>query len=103
MKVNMSQILRNLDGSNARLAGADGQEGKDATLGLICSIALTAPHEDDKKTQKPEDAVHRWKLSLACYGEGEVDLKPEDITLIRARLPKIFPVLLSGQACDMLS
>lgn len=103
MKVNMSQVLKNLDGTEAKLAGGPEEESKLATLGLVCSIALTAPTEKDKKVSpKADEVVHRWQLSLACYGGGEVDLKPEDITLIRARLPEVFPVMIAGQACEIL-
>ncbi len=82
MKVDFSQPI-SIRGINVHFT-----EGKDATLGEACRIALNA-QSDSKRSI--EQMVKIGRLALSIAEADVVDISPEDITEIRKRLPDAFP------------
>jgi hypothetical protein len=90
----MSKVLIDFDGKDMK------QSEKPLTLGIACATALgNALQGDDLK---PEETVARWHLSVRLYGGGDQEMSPEQLTMVRARLAKVYPILIAGQAIEML-
>jgi len=95
-KINLDQVL-------VDLKGGDIMEDKEPlTLAKVCSGALSVPIEEDKNLD-PGKAIGRWRLAVRLHAGGEQELSPEEVTQLRARLPKIYlSAIISGQAASML-
>lgn len=95
MKVDMNKAMLDLKG--------DAIVNNDAplTLGAVCNIALNAPDDADKG-QTPDKAVERWKLMMRIHEGGEVELTPEQVTMLRSKIVKSFAPIVAGQACSLL-
>lgn len=92
--INMSQVLKDFDGKDMK------QSEKPLTLGITCATALGNVLQGDDL--RPEETVERWHLSVRLYGGGDQEMSPEQLTMVRARLAKVYPVLIAGQSVSML-
>lgn len=67
--------------------------------GVVC-LALQN-NKDDNLART--DSINRWKLAVECYDNDEVDLKSEQITMIKNLIDKSgWNVLVIAQSEDML-
>ena len=96
MKIDFTQVLRDLDGE--AIKGPDG----DITLGFICVDALLATLEGEMKTPNADDMIRRYEFAKAIHKGEEMDLKVEDIVLLKGRILKTRPTLIYGITSDML-
>lgn len=64
------------------------EKDKAATLSDLCRVALNAAPRD--KQFKLEEMLQRGRLSLAISEAGTLDVKPEDVSLIRNSLANAF-------------
>ena len=95
MKIDFSQEI-------ISLSGKPFEKEKDvpATLGDMCVTALLS--EDPKNPAQAKDKLERWELAKGINGKGEVDLRVEDITLIKKLVGTAFAPALMGAIYDML-
>lgn len=91
MKRNMDQPLTSLDGKP--------YEDK-STLKNVVFAAVTQPLDGER--QSTEEKLQCYAIAQRVFAGGEVELTAEEITLIKARIGKLFPVLIVGQAFRML-
>ena len=96
MKIDFTQVLKDFDGTPIK--GPDG----DITLGFICIDALLATLPDEQKSPNADDYIRRYEFAKAIRKDGEMDLKAEDIVLLKSRILKTRPVLVYGITSDML-
>jgi len=105
MKVNFAQALTTLDGSPLTVASqrcptcGQATEERAITLLSVCTDALLAQYPDER-LQGTEKA-RRYRLALRL-SEGEVDLKVEDVALLKDLVGKSFGPLVVGQVWDIL-
>lgn len=92
MKRNMDQPLTTLDNKP--------YEDK-STLKNVVFAAVTQPMEEDR-AQSVEEKLKCYSIAQRVFAGGEVELTAEEITLIKARIGRLFPVLIVGQAFRML-
>lgn len=96
MQVNLDKVLVDFEGDPIKT-----ETGEPWTLKKIVVSALSAPLESDKNLS-PDTVIKRWKLAMRLHGGGEQELSPEEATEIRDRMAKLYAIVLSGQACEML-
>lgn len=98
MKVKIDEVLKTADGlTNIRMQ--DAEVIKDLTLRDVCIDSLLIPNQDDKEKEKWEKYELFKKVREAKI---EVDLKAEEIVLIKKAIGKSKPQLVMGQAFEML-
>lgn len=94
MKINFDRVPKDLDGTDFT--------EKDAPVALktICINALMAPFPDE--TPSGEEKLARYLLAEKLHKGGTVELKPEELTKIRALVGKAFPPLVVGATYKLL-
>jgi len=100
MKVNVNQKLLGVDGVEV----LKGQDGRPLLVKDICINALLAPNQTDDEKKK-WDKYELYKKLREGVKEGEeinVELKSEEITLIKQALGKNATPLVMGQCWEML-
>ena len=95
MKIDFDQPMLELDGSPI----VDG--GKTVTLKDVALRALTTPMDDDRAVNG-EAAFKRLELARRVYKGGTQDVDPGEAVTIRDRAARIFTVVISGQAYELL-
>lgn len=98
MKVNFDATMKDLDGKDIPVSDTD---GRPITLKLVAIRALTTPIREDENL-KGEEAFKRLELARKVNAGGEVELDPADAVLIRDRAPKVWTMVIAGQAYEML-
>ncbi len=96
MKIDFTQVLKDLDGN--AIKGLD----CDITLGFICVDALLAPLKGETERPNAGDAIRRYEFAKAIHKGEEIDLKVEDIALLKDRILKTRTTLIYGLTSDML-
>lgn len=100
MKRNLNQALTDLNGK--AIEEKAGDVTRPLTLATVCVNALLMPHEDERNLSG-KDKVSRYELAKKINGaEGEIDVKAEDITLLKNLLAKAYTPLIVGQAYAVL-
>ena len=95
MLIDFSQELKSLSGEPFLK-----EEGKVALLGDMCVAALLS--EKPNAPAPAVDKLKRWELAKLVYGKGEVELKAEDIVLIKKAAGEVFAPALMGVMYDLL-
>lgn len=99
MKIDFSAILLNLqDEPLMQPVAKEGEEAQPATLSWIASEALLRATEDKDGQKK----YKLYALAMKVGGGDEVELKAEDITLIKQKIGEQFAPLVVGRAFDLL-
>jgi hypothetical protein len=99
MKVDFSAILLNLkDEPLMQPAAKEGEDAPPATLAWIASEALLRATEEKDGQKK----YKLYALAMKVGGGGEVELKTEDIALIKQKIGEQFAPLVVGRAFDLL-
>lgn len=86
-------ILKNIDGSDA----SDGEESITAKM-----IAVNALLASPDKNESGEEKLSRYKIAMAINETGSVDLKSEEISLIKKMIGNVCTVLVVGQMYKFL-
>lgn len=97
MKIDFTQVLKDFDGKPIK-----GADEEDITLAFICVDALLATLPDEQKSPNADDFIRRYEFAKAIRKGEEMDLKAEDIVLLKSRILKTRPVLIYGITSDML-
>ena len=99
MKIDFSAILLNLRDEPLMQPGENGAlSTAPATLAWIASEALLRA-TDDKDGQKK---YKLYALAMKVGNGGEVDLKAEDVALLKQKIGEQFAPLVVGRAFDLL-
>lgn len=91
MKINTETLLTTLEGEPVKEAG------KEVTVGKIIRNALLSNDEKDKA----DDKLKKYHLAQSCLA-SEVDLKAEDVVLIKKQVGNNYPPLVVGQVFDLI-
>ena len=95
MKIDLSYEFKDLKG--ATIQGADGSK---LTLSDVASQALLLGFQGEE--QSAEEKVKRFKLAQRLGLAVEVEVKAEDIVLIKQCVGRAFGALIVGPAFDIL-
>ena len=99
MQINFDAVLVDFTGQAMKEPGSDGSKtDRDLRLGVVAALALNLQSEGDT----PVSAARRGDLARRVWSGGEVDLDPEDVSLIRGCLHRIWTPLIVSQARDLL-
>lgn len=100
MKVNLVKEFKTLDGKSIP-SDPKNPESSKMNLKDICITALLTPGENDEMSG--EEKARRYNLSQDIYNAKEViDLKVEDVTLLKKLIGHIYLPLIVGQAFKFL-
>lgn len=77
------------------------EEGKEITVRSTLCNALLASFPDEQNTSGPEK-LKRWKLAQAIYVQDEIELKAEEIVLLKSLVAKAFAPIVCGQLLEIL-
>lgn len=97
-------MTKNLNKHFTELDGTPIKDEKDNTINLniICINALMGIYKDEEGLSG-EDKVKRWKLAQAIHNKPEeVELKSEDITLLKKLVAKAYGTAITAQTWEML-
>lgn len=101
MKINFSAVLRNLDGEplmrQSQMADAQAQP---MTLANAACDALIIP---DSQQQSGDEKAAQFALAMKIVKGGEVEITPEQATLIKKRIGAAFGPLVVGRAYELLN
>lgn len=96
MKINFDSPILDLKGQSI-----NDEVGNPATLGTLAVGALMAQFSSEGELPAAEK-VSRFVLAAAIANGGVIDLKVEDITLIKKLIGKAFGPLAVGRAYEIL-
>ena len=95
MRLNFSQVMKDIDGSDVRELKDNGLQT--ITLGIVAARALNIPTEANSR-ESGENKVMGYVLGIKTYQGGEVDLTIDEAAYLKRKLGEFpFPVL-AGQA-----
>lgn len=105
MKVN---VRTELQGYNGKPIAIPGEDGTNWTLARACCEALTAIFGDEQDI-KGDEKLTRYLLASKIHnavdeveGNGSVDLKAEDVALLKRLVAKLFGPNIVGPAWQAL-
>lgn len=97
MKINVNQNLKAMNGET--LMDNDGKgNAVEAILKTAIVNALLSPVQQETGIDK----VKKYELAKRIYESDEIDLKAEEITLIKNRIGELFSPIIVGQVFEML-
>jgi hypothetical protein len=97
MQVLLGRTFVDLEGKEI-----NAEAGTSATLRGIVVNALLASFEDEKQLSG-EEKLRRWELAQSIqHATDPVEIKSEDITLIKKLVGKAYTTIIVGQAWQML-
>lgn len=96
MKIDTSAVMIDVWGKTIRMPPAAGAtEGAVITVGDACILSLIADHPEDRQ-ERLEVKLQRFRLAETLRAGGEVDLKADDIVLIKQLANRIWTVSVLG-------
>ena len=96
MKINLEQVFKNRKGGNMT------EEGALVTLGSVAYTGLVAQYPDEQNLSRDEKMKRGRLAQRLCAAEGEIDLKAEEITLLKTCIGKGYGPWIVVQSEDML-
>lgn len=102
MFINFDVKFKNLDGVNMEeTINKETGEKRFVTLKSISTVSLLSMSADSKMLG--DEKVKRYDLSLKIHNSNrKLDLKVEDIALIKKLIGEVYPPLVVGQAFKIL-
>jgi len=98
MKIDFSTVLRDPDDFSKE---AKDSNGVLVTLGVIARSALNADLQDERRSG--EDKYAAYKLADRIRNASSaIDVKVDQVTLIKQRIGKAYPPAIMGQCWDLL-
>lgn len=99
MRIDFGATLLGLDGKTPLTNGGVGEDKDEvATLGGLTVNALLSPIGPIPAEEK----IRRARLAELAFDRNEVDLTPEQLTLIREAIGAVFPPLAVMRAFELL-
>lgn len=103
MKVDLTRKLVDLDGQELTTSQDGGRTTTPLTLGIACVEALLRPAGAQEPADSPTQKLEVYELARKMHKQSEVDLTPEQIVVVRAKLHLAWPQpLIAAQAVKML-
>lgn len=105
MKVRMDQKLTNMDGTGLELNLGSREVPrivKNATLSVVAIEALLAFVPSEMQTLTGDEKAKRYEAAFGLRDKKEVNLKIEDVALIKKLVGEMFGPLIVGQVYRML-
>lgn len=96
MKVNLSGLIKNFDGTEAKEVSGD-KEKAVTYFDVITRALFTDNTGDDAKAK-----YKRYHLAMKLKESEDVDLSAEQITIIKEKVGEAFGALVVGQVWDFL-
>lgn len=96
MIINFEQTLKQIDGKELVLEG-----GQPGTLKHFAVEALQLTFQDEQSLSG-EDKAKRYILATRIYANPEIDLKVEELALIKKLIGKAYGPLIVGQAYQVI-
>jgi len=100
MKIDFSQILKNIEGKELKEKKEDSKEDIPIILSKICVEALMATLQDEKSNG--EEKLKRYNLAEKIHKAQELEIATEDIVLLKKRVGDVYPTIIVGPAFRML-
>lgn len=94
MKIKLTQTMKDVEGADIITP-----DKRQLTLGNICINSILTPVPDDDVKVKYEKYEIYKKLKQA---DGEIEMKAEDIVLLKKVIGKFQPPLIMGQCFDII-
>lgn len=97
MKIKLKTVLKDVDGVTSLSTG----KGKEVLiLKEVCINSILTPSREDREQQK----FQKWELfkKIRDCKTDEIDLKAEEIVILKRSIGEIQPPLIMGQAFEML-
>lgn len=98
MKIDFSTILQDPDKPDEQ---AKDQKGVFVTLGVVARSALNSELQDERRDGEAKYTAYKLADRIRTATKP-LDLKADQITLIKQRIGKAYPAGVSGQCWDML-
>lgn len=97
MKIDFSQTFKDLKGEVLK-----DKDAADALVNLkdICHLSLLAPQASEKADGSKK--VKMYQLAQKLNVDGEIDLKAEEVVLLKEVIGKVCTTIIVGQAYEML-
>lgn len=103
MKIKLNRKLVDLDGKELPTSEDGGKTVIPLTLGVVCVEALLRPVAQGEPAESAAQKLDVYELALKMHKKEEVELTPEQVVLVRAKLNVAWPApLVSAQASKML-
>lgn len=101
MKIDVNYQFKTLDGKGIKGPSEDKKkQGLPFTLRKVCVAVLLNPTEDNLKA---DDKIERYYLAQKIHkSDGLVDLRSEEITLLKELIAVPYPPLTVAQAYEIL-
>jgi len=100
-KVNMNEVLVDINGEPLIKDAADGSE-EDLTVGMVFVNALLHPRNEDEHTTG-EMKLARFNLAQTINGAKEpIEVADADRALLKKLVNKVYPALYVGQVYKIL-
>lgn len=97
MKINLDKILLSVDDSPLK-RGAESDD--EVTLGY--ALAFACLNADPRKHDTGEKKYKIYKILKKVSGEGKVNLKTEEVALLKTLVGEVSPVNVVGAVYDIL-
>ncbi len=98
MLIDFEQTMKTLNGEEIK--ESEKKDSVPLTLKSVCINALLS--EIDREKTSGEDKVERYELAKKIHEGGTIELKTEQVVLIKERIGKFYLPLLVGGAFEML-
>jgi len=95
--IDVTVALKTLQGADMIEPNPEG-EATTATLRMALVNALLSPVQKESGVEK----IKKYDLAMKIHKNDKVDLTAEEITLLKARVGEVFPVLIVGQVFEIL-
>lgn len=96
MKINFDAVLVHIDGKPLQV------DKSDMTLKFACTESLMAAIREDE-TATGAVKITRYELAVKVNVGGEVEISPEEASLLKERIGKVFGVAVVGPAYKLLN
>lgn len=98
IKINLLTVIRDIDGSPLL------HETKDKTQreSMLKDFVLRALAEPDPKEVDLETKLRIGRLMQDIFAKDEIELKSEEVSLIKEKTAKIFTPIVVVQVCDLV-
>lgn len=100
MKIDFDQKLMNPSGAEPLMMDPP-QNTEPATLAYVVSSALFSALPEDANIE-PIKKAEIGVLGVRIYGGGSQEITPEEATLIRTRVAKVFPPLIVARVFEAI-
>lgn len=99
MNIAFDAVITNARGEPMKQPAPEGTEAPDATLAWISAEALLR-----STSEKNGEAKYKlFALAMKVGGGGAIDLLPEEIATIKAKIGEQYGPLIVGRAYDLLN